>query len=31
MLANTLYRGLPTSLLLALSALVQYLAIRAFA
>ncbi len=31
MFANLVYRGLPTSLLLALSAIVQYYAIRAFA
>lgn len=31
MFTNLLYRGLPTSLLLALSALVQFFAIRAFA
>jgi hypothetical protein len=31
MLSNLLYRGLPTSLLFALTAFVQYHAIRAFA
>ncbi len=31
MFMNFLYRGLPTSLLLTLSAFVQYYAIRAFA
>jgi hypothetical protein len=31
MFTNLLYRGLPTSLLLALAAFVQYHAIRAFA
>ncbi len=31
MFTNLVYRGLPTSLLLAASAFVQYFAIRAFA
>jgi len=31
MFAKMLYRGLPTSLLLALSAIVQFFAVRAFA
>ena len=31
MFTNLLYRGLPTSLLLTLSAFVQYYAVRAFA
>jgi hypothetical protein len=31
MFHNMLYRGLPTSLLLALTAFVQYYAVRAFA
>ena len=30
MITNILYRGLPTALLLVLSALVQFFAIRAF-
>ena len=31
MFTNLLYRGLPTSLLLAVTAFVQYFAVRAFA
>ncbi len=31
MFTNLLYRGLPTSLLLAATAVVQYFAVRAFA